>query len=58
MVWYNISLINGEYRIYKNIEIGKGMANRKIFSGSKKECDDYCVENNIKLGKKNKQVIK
>lgn len=57
MVWYNISLINGEYRIYKNIEIGKGMANKKIFVGSEKECLEYCEKNNIKLGKKNKKVI-
>lgn len=56
MLWYNLEFKDGEYRIYKNVEKGKGMANRKIFAGSEKECLEYCEKNNIKLGKKNQKV--
>ena len=57
MLWYNLEFKDGEYRIYKNTEIGRGIGFKKIFAGSRKECIEYCEKNNIKLGKKNKKVI-
>ena len=53
MIWYNMKNLNGIYIIFKNTEIGKGIACKGIFRGLKSECDKYCEEKGIKLGKGN-----
>lgn len=57
MIWYNMTFKDGVCEIYKSVELGKGLAFKKIFEGSRKECTNYCEKNNIKLGKNNKKVI-
>ena len=53
MIWYDLKNLKGSYIIFKNVEVNKGIACRKVFSGLKLECEKYIKENGIKLGKIN-----
>lgn len=49
MKWYDIKKCHDEYCVYVNVE-KHGVASKRIFAGTKTECEKYCKENNIKLG--------
>ncbi len=57
MIWYEIKNIKGVHTIFKNVEIGKGIGCRKVFSGLKYECEKYIETKGIKLGKANARTI-
>jgi len=62
--WYSIEKTTEGYTVYLNKEqVFKehgGYGSSKIYTGSsKKECEDYCKQNNIKLkGEKNGRKFK
>ena len=57
MVWYEIKCCKGEYIVFKNVE-NHGIACKGIFKGFKKECENYCQERNIQLGRENAKEVK
>lgn len=57
MYWYNITKIKDEYMIIKTVEYKHAIGTTRKFVGTKQECEEYCKEKGIKLGKKNKKVI-
>lgn len=51
--FYTIEKINGIWRVWKNVESERGFCIGQIYTGkSRKDCLNYCKDNNIKTSRK------
>ena len=58
MKWYTIDQCHNEWVVYRNVQLGNGMAWRGIFRGTRTECIKWCEENQIKVGYNHRRKIK
>lgn len=53
MIYYTLEKNNGKWVVWKNSERERSFGCIGIFdSNSKKECQEYCKKNNIKLSRR------
>lgn len=50
--WFSIEKQKDNYNVCKNAECKCGIGRKGLFSGTKKECEDFCKKNKIKIGKR------